>query len=152
MRLFHNLFCRDIEGQLRFYSELLGVQEAVHARSPIYRAIEAPGLQFGFHAPAAYGLLGLKDRRPCADGPSMVPGYPTFMLDAHEAVSAGAARCVALGGRVIKAPYATYYAEWQSVLADPEGHVFRLSCSQLPDGVERPSLPVADLPVGLDAV
>lgn len=143
MRLFHNLFCRDIERQLRFYGELLGLPEAVHARSPIYRAIEAPGFQFGFHASAAYSLLGLDDRRPPVDGLTTVTGYPTFMLDAHGAVSAGAARCAGLGGRVIKPPYGTYYGEWQAVLADPEGHAFRLSCSQLPDGMRRPALPSA---------
>ena len=29
MKLYHNLFCRDIEAQLRFYSHLLGVGEAL---------------------------------------------------------------------------------------------------------------------------
>lgn len=148
MRLFHNLFCTDLERQLRFYGDLLGLPEARHARSPIYRALEAPGFQFGFHAPAAFGLLALADRRPAGPGGWPVPGYPTFMLDTHAAVSEGAARCPGLGGRVIKPPYATYYGEWQTVLADPEDHVFRLSCGQLPAGVERPSLPRGEAPPG----
>ena len=51
-------------------------------------------------------------------------------------VSAGAERAVTLGGAVLKPPYATYYGEWQTVLSDPEGHVFRLSCAALPEGVQ----------------
>lgn len=146
MKLFHNLFCQDIEAQLGFYMRLLALPEAVHARSPIYRAIETPGFQFGFHAPAAYGLLQLGDRIPRHGHEATVSGYPTFMLDTPDAVSAGALRTVELGGRVIKKPYATYYAEWQVVLTDPEGHVFRLSCSALPAGAQAPVLNLDDTP------
>jgi hypothetical protein len=56
-------------------------------------------------------------------------------------VEAAVPRALALGARLIKAPYATYYHEWQAVLADPEDHVFRLSTTSLPDGVTAPSLP-----------
>jgi predicted enzyme related to lactoylglutathione lyase len=58
------------------------------------------------------------------------------MLDQPADVSTGAERAVALGGAVLKPPYATYYGEWQTVLSDPEGHVFRLSCAALPEGVQ----------------
>ncbi len=137
MKLYVNLFCRDIEAELGFYTALLGLPEAQHARSPIYRALEAPGFQFGLHDRAAYGLLALASRAPAADAaPGPVTAYATFMLDTPAAVSDGAARAAALGGRIVKAPYATYYAEWQAVLTDPEGHVFRLSCASLPDGVQ----------------
>lgn len=140
MKLYVNLFCRDIEAQLGFYAALLGLPEAVHARSPIYRALEVPGFQFGFHAPAAYGLLQLGERSPQAEASPPVTAYPTFMLDRPSEVSAGAEQAVALGGAVLKPPYATYYGEWQTVLIDPEGHVFRLSCAALPEGVQAATL------------
>jgi predicted enzyme related to lactoylglutathione lyase len=140
VRLYHNLFCHDIEAQMRFYMQLLGLPEAVHARSPIYRAIATPQFQLGFHAPEAYALLQLHDRVPPAGHEGMLGGYPTFMLPSPEAVTAGAERAAVLGGRVIKAPYATYYGEWQAVLADPEDHVLRLSCASLPAGVQPPDL------------
>lgn len=140
IKLYHNLFCRDIEAQLHFYMALLDLPEAAHARSPIYRAIETPGFQFGFHAPAAYDLLLLGDRVPPAGHEGAVSCYPTFMLETPDAVSSRAQRVAELGGKLIKPPYATYYAEWQTVLADPEGHVFRLSCGTLPEGVQASAL------------
>lgn len=139
MKLYHNLFCRDIEAQLRFYQALLGLPEAVHSRSPIYRAIETPGFQFGFHAPAAYDLLALAERMPSAPQ-SPTTGYPTFMLDNPAQVDTATAQAQALGASVIKPPYPTYYGQWQAVLADPEGHVFRLSTDTLPEGVCAPTL------------
>lgn len=140
MKLFANLFCEDITTQLDFYTALLGLPEAIHSRSPIYRAIEAPGFQFGFHAAAAYALLGLADRAQSGSDSGKVTAYVTFMLDSPADVQAGTERVAALGGQVIKPPYATYYGEWQAVLADPEGHVFRLSTIGLPAGVQAPGL------------
>lgn len=143
MQLDVNLFCRDIEAQLRFYAALLaaaGATEAVHSRSAIYRALQGPGWQFGFHASPAYGLLGLGDRAALAGSLPPTTCYATFMLGDVADVEAGAARTPPLGGRVVKPPYPTYYGHWQAVLADPEGHVFRLGCARLPDGVARPTL------------
>jgi predicted enzyme related to lactoylglutathione lyase len=140
VKLHHNLFCRDIDAQLDFYCRMLDAQEAVHLRSPIYRAIGFPGFQLGFHAHAAYDLLRLGDRAPRDPGPPPVTGYPTLMLATPAAVTERAERVPQLGGRVVKAPYATYYGQWQAVLDDPEGHVFRLSCDALPDGVTAPAL------------
>lgn len=142
MKLWFHLLCRDIEAQCGFYGALLALPEAVASRSPIYRALEAPGFQFGFNAAPAYALLALEDRRPQAGaGAPPVVAYPTLMLDTPHAVDAAARRATALGGRLRKGPYATYYGQWQAVLEDPEGNVFRVACIGLPDGVERPALP-----------
>lgn len=54
------------------------------------------------------------------------------MLDAPGDVDVAAAQSVELGGAIVKAPYPTYYGQWQAVLSDPEGHVFRVSCERLP--------------------
>lgn len=135
MTLWFNLLCRDIEAQMAFYARLLGWPEAVHSRSPIYCALENDGMQFGFNAAPAYALLGLADRAPDAATTPPVTAYATFMLDTPEAVDAAAHEATAAGGRVLKAPYATYYGQWQAVLIDPEQHVFRVSTASLPPGV-----------------
>ena len=134
MKLWFNLFCRDIEAQLQFYQALLQLPEAARTRSPIYRAVETEHFQLGFNAPEAYTLLGLADRERSAGSADPVTGYATFMLDSPEAVTAASAMAVQLGGHMVKPPYATYYGQWQAVLADPEDHVFRLSAFGLPGG------------------
>jgi predicted enzyme related to lactoylglutathione lyase len=141
MKVWFNLFCRDPQAQLAFYTALLGWPEAVSSRSGIYRAVEYEGVQIGFNAEPAYALLGLADRQPKRQ-PAPVTAYATFMLDSPAAVDAAAARAVAGGGGAIKLPYATYYGQWQAVLADPEGHVFRASCAWLPEGVLPAARPV----------
>lgn len=134
MKLWFNLLCRDIEAQLHFYGQLLGPAwaEAAASRSPIYRALDCDGVQFGFNAEPAYALLALADRAPAGPQPAPVTAYATFMLDTAGAVDTAADRAAALGGRIVKAPYATYYGQWQAVLADPEDHVFRVSAQGLP--------------------
>ncbi len=135
MTLWFNLLCRDVEAQMAFYARLLDWPEAVHSRSPIYRALENDGVQFGFNAAPAYALLGLADRTPDAATRPPVTAYATFMLDTPDAVDAAVCEAAAAGGQVLKAPYATYYGQWQAVLSDPEQHVFRVSAASLPPGV-----------------
>jgi catechol 2,3-dioxygenase-like lactoylglutathione lyase family enzyme len=135
MQLFVNLFCRDIDRQIDFYRSLLGLGELEHSRSPIYRALGDAHFQFGFHAAPAYGLLGLGDRVPPGSILPPVSTYPTFMLADPAAVDEATRQVPALGGRVRKGPYPTYYGQWQAVLEDPEGQVFRLSTASLPVGV-----------------
>jgi hypothetical protein len=62
------------------------------------------------------------------------------MLDSPAEVAPAIDRAFALGGDCIKGPYATYYGEWQAVMTDPEGHVFRLSALGVPEGVSLPAL------------
>ena len=107
MRLWFNLLCQDIEAQLQFYQALLQLPEAPGTRSAIYRAVETEHFQLGLNAPEAYALLGLADRQLGATLPSprSVTGY------------------------------ATYYGQWQAVLADPEDNVFRVSAVGVPRNV-----------------
>lgn len=134
MRLWFNLLCRDIDAQLQFYQVLLQLPEAPGTRSAIYRAVETEHFQLGFNAPEAYALLGLADRQPDAalPPPRSVTGYATFMLDTPDAVETASVKVTALGGKIIKPPYATYYGQWQAVLADPEDNVFRVSAMGAP--------------------
>lgn len=140
MKLWFNLLCRDVEAQFAFYRHLLDLPEAEASRSPIYRALQTRDFQFGFNAAPAYDLLGLADRKPAPDTVSAVIAYATFMVDTPAAVDAAATAAVALSGKIVKAPFATYYGQWQTVLQDPEGNVFRVASETLPAGVEKASL------------
>jgi predicted enzyme related to lactoylglutathione lyase len=144
MKLWFNLFCRDIDAQFNFYRELLKLPEAAASHSPIYRALETPDFQFGFNAWAAYALLGMDERAPKAtDAPPPVIAYTTLMVADPTEVDDAAKRVSELGGRVVKGPYPTYYGQWQVVLADPEANIFRLSAAALPENVVPPARPVA---------
>ena len=140
MKLHFSLFCKNFEAQLAYYLALLSMPEAVTHRSAIYRCIQATNFEFGFHAAPAYALLGVADRAPVPLQTSPVTGYATFMLGSCGEVDALSLKAAALGGRMIKAPYPTYYGQWQTVLADPENNIFRLSHQGLPDGVKAPKL------------
>ena len=140
MKLYFSLFCNDIEAQLAFYLALLRMPEAAAQRSPIYRCIQASSFEFGFHAAPAYALLGVADRTPPRGQISPVTSYATFMLGSCAEVDELTEKATTLGGRIIKAPYPTYYGQWQAVLADPENNVFRFSFLGLPEGVKAPKL------------
>ena len=140
MKLYFNLFCRNLDAQFTFYETLLGLPEATKSRSPIYRCIQTDNFEFGFHAAPAYGLLGMADRTPAPGHTSPVTGYATFMLASCAEVDALCTQATALGGRIVKGPYPTYYGQWQAVLADPENNLFRLSFQGLPEGVLAPKL------------
>ena len=119
-----NLFCRDPVALMSFYRDLLGLPENEAARSPIYRALRLGEAELGFNKTDAYALLGLADRVPTDAG---LRAYATFVVAREAEVEALAARVPALGGRIVKAPYRTYYGAWQVVAEDPEGNVFRLN-------------------------
>lgn len=142
MKLWFNLMSRDIEAQFNFYQAVLDLPEALGARSPIYRALETEGFQLGFNdGRAAYTLLGLDGRQaPAVTAPRPTVAYATFMLASPGAVDAAVQAVRAHGGQVLKGPFATYYGQWQAVLADPEDNVFRIATDRLPEGVAVPPL------------
>lgn len=141
MKLWFNLMSRDIQAQFHFYREVLGLAEAEASRSPIYRALETADFQLGFNdGRAAYGLLGLDGRQPPDTAPRATVAYATFMLATPAAVDAAVQVVLAQGGQLVKGPFATYYGQWQAVLADPEDNVFRIATNSLPEGVTAPML------------
>jgi predicted enzyme related to lactoylglutathione lyase len=123
-----NLFCRDHQRCFGFYQALLGGREVEAQRSPIFRALDFDSFQLGFHADDAVALLEAGPWRAHAGADQEVAAhYPNFNLARAADVDAVAARVAGLGGRVVKGPYRTYYQAWQAVLADPEGHFFRVN-------------------------
>jgi predicted enzyme related to lactoylglutathione lyase len=121
-----NVFARDIEALSGFYRALFGFGEIEGHRSPIYRCLDANGIELGFNASKAYELLALSDRVR-DEGAAAVGVYFTVEMPTRAAIDDAAARVVNLGGRVIKPPYATYYNAYQAVLEDPEANVFRIN-------------------------
>jgi uncharacterized glyoxalase superfamily protein PhnB len=53
--------------------------------------------------------------------------YLTFELPSDDEVTMATDRAIAHGARLLHEPYETYYNAWQSVLADPDGNVFRIN-------------------------
>jgi predicted enzyme related to lactoylglutathione lyase len=119
-----NILTADPQRLSSFYAQLLGFAEIEAHRSPIYRCLDAGGIELGFNASQAYELLGLADRIP--QSPSTTT-YVTFEAASTDEVDEIACRAVALGGKVRKAPYDTYYNARQAVLEDPDGNVFRIN-------------------------
>lgn len=130
MKLYVNFLCRNIEAQCAFYGAVLGLPEHAALRSPIYRALQGPGFELGFNAWPAYELLGLAARQPAPGTVAPTTCYPTLMLAGPDAVDQAAGEAVAWGGAVLQGPFATYYGQWQAVLADPEGQAFRVAASR----------------------
>jgi predicted enzyme related to lactoylglutathione lyase len=128
MKLLVNILCADIDRQMAFYQALFGFAEIESSRSPIYRALDTGASELGFNAPAARELLAL----PPAPGSASPGVFATFLVAEPDAVDRAAAEVARLGGASLKAPFLTYYGQWQAVLADPEGHAFRVSCLTVP--------------------
>ena len=120
-----NLFARDHVALARFYRTVFGFEEIRALRSPIYRCLDAGGVEMGFNAENAYALLGLDDRVP-TDRAS-VRTYVTIEVDSTAAIDAALAVAVKNGALLVKAAYDTYYNARQAVMEDPEGNVFRIN-------------------------
>ncbi len=119
-----NILARDVDALSRFYREVFGFAEIETHRSPIYRCLDANGLELGFNAPLAYELLNIA---PPGESRAGVATYITFEMDGEDELERALERATTLGARVLKPPYDTYYNARQCVLEDPEGNVFRLN-------------------------
>jgi len=137
-----NIFCRDVERQMRFYQSIVGWRDIPEWSSSIYRVLERDGVQIGFNGWKAFELLGLAGRRRAPRRDFRVSSMLSFVVEEPEAVDEAAGRVPTLGGRVIQGPFATYYGHWQLVFEDPEGNVARITCPKLPRGAE---IPIVDL-------
>jgi predicted enzyme related to lactoylglutathione lyase len=119
-------FCRDIDALSGFYAAVFGVPHNDAVKSSIYRALDVYGMRIGFHDFRAYELMELGGREMIAE-PKPVGTYISFAVDSKEALDACLEKALALGAKVIKPPYISYYNANQVVLSDPEGNMFRIS-------------------------
>jgi len=113
----------DFVALFEFYSATFDLSEVEELRSEIFRGADASGVTIGFSAPVVYEMLNIQE---WAD-PKGTTQYLTFEGNDDEAVTAMTARAIANGARLLHDPYETYYNAFQSVLADPDGNVFRIN-------------------------
>jgi uncharacterized glyoxalase superfamily protein PhnB len=106
-----------------FYSTTFGLPEVVELHSEIFRGADVNGLTLGFSAPVVYEMLHIEE---WADAKGTTQ-YLTFELPSDDEVTMATDRAIAHGARLLHEPYETYYNAWQSVLADPDGNVFRIN-------------------------
>jgi len=118
-----NIFTRNLDELVAFYAELFDMSEKTELQSPIYRALDAGGVMIGFNGFEAYRLLNLEEP-PEAPG---VKSLLTFEVAGASDVTRITDQAIARHARMIKEPYDTAYGSRQSVLADPEGNVFRIN-------------------------
>ncbi|WP_084150648.1 VOC family protein [Azohydromonas australica] len=131
-----NVFCRNIDRQFDFYQGILGWTEIKEASSPIYRVITGEGIQLGLNGWKAYDLLDLGNRKRADEENFGISTMLSFVVEQPSLVDEIAGRVGSLGGRIVKAPFATYYGHWQVVFCDPEGNVGRITSPRLPHGIE----------------
>ena len=113
----------DIVALSAFYADVFDLEEVVEHRSEIFRGLDLAGVVLGFSPAEVYELLKIEDWRD-ARGTKQ---YLTFEVAADAEVDCRSELAVASGARLMHKPYETYYGSWQSVLADPEGNVFRIN-------------------------
>jgi len=119
-------FARDIDALAGFYAALFDLPYIEAVASPIYRALDFHGTRLGIHDNQAYALLEIGDR-VIQGTPKPVGTYITCNVAGKQELDAYLAKALALGARVIKAPYVSYYNAYQVVLADPEDNMFRIN-------------------------
>ena len=84
-----NILARDVDALCAFYAGVFGFPEIEGHRSPIYRCLDAGGVELGFNAALAYELLNLRERAPKpGDAKFPLATYLTFELDSVDAIDA----------------------------------------------------------------
>ncbi|MDN7408001.1 VOC family protein [Burkholderia vietnamiensis] len=134
-----NIFCLDVDKQFEFYAAISGWREIKEASSPIYRVLVCENTQLGFNGLPAYDLLGLEQRKRTQQAGN-VNGMVTFVVESPNLVDDVAELVPKIGGKVVKVPFATYYAHWQLVFEDPEGNIARVTSTTLPGGAVVPAV------------
>ena len=119
-------FARDIDALANFYATLFEVPCIEAVKSPIYRALDFHGTRLGIHDRKAYELLEIGDR-VIEGSPKPVGTYITCNVGSNAELDTCLAKAIALGAKVLKTPYVSYYNAYQVVLADPDDNMFRLN-------------------------
>lgn len=127
---FTSLLVAEPDRSVAFYADVFGLPEVESLASPHFRGLRIGPTVLGFSGPKAYELLHLEQPSPGAAG---VDTFLTFEAATIEEVDELTALAAEHGATVLSPPAETYYGAWQSVLADPDGHVFRVNHLRLDD-------------------
>jgi catechol 2,3-dioxygenase-like lactoylglutathione lyase family enzyme len=120
-----SIICADHVALAGFYAKVCGFSEITELQSPIFTALQTPSVALGFHAQAAFELLGIDDA-----GVPSGQMHLNFDVGGPDEVIASGESFLAAGATLVKAPFETYYGAFQTVVADPEGNVVRITTSQ----------------------
>jgi predicted enzyme related to lactoylglutathione lyase len=120
-----NIFARDPSALALFYQHVFGFAEITANRSPIFVCLDAGGVELGFNAEQAYGLMGLADRKPRSV--AALRTFLTIEVSTPEAIDKAVTAALENGGNLMKAAYDTYYNARTAIVEDPEGNVFRIN-------------------------
>jgi predicted enzyme related to lactoylglutathione lyase len=121
-----SLFSEDFVALSEFYRDLFDLPEVEDLRSDVFRGYMSGEVMVGFSAPAAYGMLGLEERRPGEGDQTAL----TFRCDSKEALDACLKTALSRGGSLVKEPFMTYYNWYMAVIRDPDGNAIRLACPE----------------------
>ena len=125
------LICRSVDRQAEFSADLLGLEEITASRSERYREVLTGG-KLGFARDDVYAVLNLPPRPPEAPVNTVL----SFDVGGVAQVDALTSTAVSAGARLAKPAAVTPFGQYQSVLLDPEGNVFRITATApaaLPD-------------------
>lgn len=126
--VWHELMAADALAAVRFYGEVVGWTD---------RDSGMPGMTYTLMLAGERQVAGIMALTEQAKAGGAVPGWTGYV--AVEDVDAGAARAVALGGRVCMPPMDIPGVGRFAVVADPQGAVVALFCGS--DG-EMPAAPM----------
>ncbi len=118
-----SIFTHDIVTLPSFYADVFGLAEVETSRSDRYRELVLGDTMLGFPSTDAYAALDMADQAE----PTGVRAMLTSRADDPDAVSRLTDRAFVLGARLVKAPFATGFGHFLSVLLDPEGNALRIS-------------------------
>jgi uncharacterized glyoxalase superfamily protein PhnB len=126
VRLSYTTFlARDVAALATFYVEGLGLGEIVASRDERYREVRADGgCLIGFATDAVRPFVNLPEE-PATGTRSLL----TFNVDTVADVAPAIERAVAAGAELVRAAIETFFGQYQAVLRDPEGNIFRLSAA-----------------------
>ncbi len=125
MRLSYATFlARDVAALTQFYVHGLGLAEIESSRDERYREVDAGGCMIGFATEAVRPFLNLPEE-PAAG----TRGLLTFDVGRAIDVAPAIERAVAAGAGLVREAMETPFGQYQAVLRDPEGNIFRLSAA-----------------------
>jgi uncharacterized glyoxalase superfamily protein PhnB len=113
----------DFVALFDFYSSTFELEEVEELHSDIFRGAHVGAMTLGFSASVVYEMLNIEEWSE----PKGTTQYLTFEGASDDEVTLLTERAVSNGARLLHDPYETYYGAYQSVLADPDGNVFRIN-------------------------
>ena len=124
VRLSYTTFlARDVAVLATFYVEGLGLEEIMASRDERYREVKADGgCLIGFATEAVRSFINLPEEQATGTRSLL-----TFNVDAVADVAPAVDRAIAAGAELVREAKETFFGQYQAVLRDPEGNIFRLS-------------------------